>query len=85
MKEFKNLARTYTELFKIFLSFVPKTTRKLSIQFDIRTSAYVRHKITTSLSTFFLDIGISFYSEVYNMANNPLFRFLTAALVYVSF
>ena len=40
-------------IISIFLSFRPLTTRKPSIPFGIATSAYVRHKITTSLSTVF--------------------------------
>ena len=67
-----------------FLSFGQYTTRKLSIPFDIATSAYVRHKVIMLLSTtFYLYIGISFLSGVYNI--NPWIGLFTAALVYFSF
>ena len=83
MKEFETLAHIYVEHIKIiiYINFFVFWT----IDYE-RTFSYIWHSKVSirktqnqyvAMNCFYLCIGISFLSEVYNMANNPWIGFFT--------
>lgn len=66
MKEYKTFAHAYAELIKIinYIHFLVLWTidyKEILIPFDIVMSAFVRHKVTTSLSTVFTGTLVSLF------------------------
>ena len=90
-KECETLANTYAKLIKIidYINFVVLWTINYKKAFDSiwQSNVSIRkaQNYYIAINSFYLYMGISFLSEVYNMANNPGIGFFTAALVYVSF
>ena len=78
MKECENVVRTYAKSIKIisYISFLAVCTKDHE-NVSIRNA----QNYYVAINCFYLYIGITLLTKVYNSANNPWFGFFAAALV----